>query len=184
MEILVESEYKYRVVRPRKRKGSMVMGAASTPPASATLGSVGVPGGGHLTAVTMLGSAASNGVDKRGLPLPSPSAFSSSSGMLRGLLMRRQTSQVSSSGLSSPLDDDIPSPLAEPSIIAGTTIYGDPTQDAGDEVKFSVEVTRIDRLSDTFCLEIRRAKGNLRSYKFLYDTLRGRLDLQRKIPTA
>jgi hypothetical protein len=51
-------------------------------------------------------------------------------------------------------------------------IYGDKAADQGDEVRFSVELTRIDRLDDTFSLDIRRLKGNLRSYKFLYDTLR------------
>lgn len=50
--------------------------------------------------------------------------------------------------------------------------FGDSNQDAGDEVRFSVELTRLDRLNDTFSLDIRRLKGNLRSYKFLYDTLR------------
>ncbi|KAF8064232.1 CAMK/CAMKL/Kin4 protein kinase [Lyophyllum atratum] len=181
VEIQVESEYKYRCLRAKRRKGSMIMGGASTPPSGA-LGNVGAAGGagGSLAAVTMVGSAASNGVDKRGLPLPSPSSFSAPGGMLRGLLMRRQSSQVSSTGLASPLDDDIPSPLAtEPGVILGATTYGDPAQDAGDEVKFSVELTRIDRLTDTFSLDIRRMKGNLRSYKFLYDTLRDRADLQR-----
>ncbi|KAJ6615362.1 hypothetical protein B0H10DRAFT_1677175, partial [Mycena sp. CBHHK59/15] len=52
------------------------------------------------------------------------------------------------------------------------TVYGDPSEDAGDEVRFSVELTRLDRLNDTYSLDIRRLKGNLRSYKFLYDTLR------------
>jgi len=50
-------------------------------------------------------------------------------------------------------------------------------QDAGDEVRFSAELTRLDRLNDTYILDIRRLKGNLRSYKFLYDTLRDRADL-------
>ena len=51
-------------------------------------------------------------------------------------------------------------------------VYGDKSADQGDEVRFSVELTRIDRLDDTFSLDIRRLKGNLRSYKFLYDTLK------------
>ncbi|KAG6865584.1 hypothetical protein C0991_001133 [Blastosporella zonata] len=162
VEIQVESEYKFRCVRTKRRKGSMVMGGASTPPQSSGAG-------GSLAAVTMVGSAASNGVDKRGLPIPSPT-FSAPGGMLRGLLMRRQSSQVSASG---PLEDDMSSPLTtEPTTTLGATAYGDPAQDAGDEVKFSVELTRIDRLNDTFSLDIRRLKGNLRSYKFLYDTLR------------
>ena len=52
-------------------------------------------------------------------------------------------------------------------------IYGDAAQDAGDEVCFSVELTRINRLKDTYILYIRRLKGNLSSYKFLYDNIRG-----------
>ncbi|KAJ7440132.1 hypothetical protein FB451DRAFT_1344127 [Mycena latifolia] len=51
--------------------------------------------------------------------------------------------------------------------IAGTNgVY------VGDEVRFSVELTRLDRLKDMYSLDIRRLKGNLKSYKFLYDTLR------------
>ncbi|KAJ7057855.1 hypothetical protein C8F01DRAFT_1306950 [Mycena amicta] len=41
------------------------------------------------------------------------------------------------------------------------------------EVRFSVELTRLDRLKDMYSVDIRRMKGNLKSYKFLYDTLRG-----------
>jgi protein-serine/threonine kinase len=99
--------------------------------------------------------------------------------MLRGLLMRRQSSQVSTSGLSSQLDNSFDgdvSPGNSPLVTEPPTliepVYGDQAQDAGDEVRFSVELTRLDRLNDTFSLDIRRLKGNLRSYKFLYDTLR------------
>lgn len=52
------------------------------------------------------------------------------------------------------------------------TVYGDFSEDVGDEIRFSVELTRLDRLKDTYSLDIRRLKGNLKSYKFLYDTLR------------
>jgi protein-serine/threonine kinase len=95
--------------------------------------------------------------------------------------MRRQSSQVSNSGLGSQpslaLDDDAVSPgnsplVTEPPQVIQDPIYGDTSNDAGDEVRFSVELTRLDRLNDTFSLDIRRLKGNLRSYKFLYDTLR------------
>ena len=47
-----------------------------------------------------------------------------------------------------------------------------PAEDAVDEVRFSVELTRLDGLHDTFSLDVRRLKGNLRSYKVLYDALR------------
>lgn len=96
--------------------------------------------------------------------------------MLRGLLMRRQSSQVSGSGsgTSAGYDDDTPNAsviVGEPGTMI-EPVYGDHPEDVGDEVRFSVEVTKLDRLSDTFSLDIRRLKGNLRSYKFLYDTVR------------
>jgi len=112
--------------------------------------------------------------------------------MLKGLLMRRQSSQVSG-------ETEAPSPeIATPPILspggvvqspggrghppgemAPQTMYGDPNQDQGDEVRFYVELTKLDGLKDTYSIDIRRLKGNLRSYKFLYDCITERLDLQR-----
>ena len=98
--------------------------------------------------------------------------------MLRGLLMRRQSSQVSAfthaesqNASEAALIAAAPTTDA-PAQITGEPIYGGVQQDQGDEVRFSVELTRLDRLDDTYSLDIRRLKGNLRSYKFLYDTLR------------
>ncbi|KAI0826494.1 Pkinase-domain-containing protein [Trametes gibbosa] len=173
IDIAMEHEYKYRCIRPKRKRTGLGLR----------------DGSGSLAAFTMVGSAASNGVDKRGLPLPSQSNASfgaSTGGMLRGLLMRRQSSQVStgtlhqvSPSLESEATSDtvlaaaVPAGSSEvPSPISLETIYGDQTHDAGDEVRFSVELTRLDRLDDTYSLDIRRLKGNLRSYKFLYDTLR------------
>ncbi|TFK95225.1 hypothetical protein BDV98DRAFT_518140 [Pterulicium gracile] len=51
-------------------------------------------------------------------------------------------------------------------------IYGAAAQDGGDEVRFSVELTRLDGLKDTYALDIRRLKGRLRTYQFLYDSVR------------
>ena len=115
-----------------------------------------------------------------------PSFGATTGGMLRGLLMRRQSSQVpsgpvhqvspsleSEAGADSVLASAVPGSASDVSSpISLDTIYGDQQQDAGDEVRFSVELTRLDRLDDTYSLDIRRLKGNLRSYKFLYDTLR------------
>jgi len=107
---------------------------------------------------------------------------SSSGGILKGLLMKRQSSQVSNSG-SQPVDSENSSPgnnesnpsLATPmndqSPSPSNTLYGDQSQDQGGEVRFSVELTRLDRLEDTYSLDIRRLKGNLKSYKFLYDCI-------------
>ena len=200
LEMQKETEFKYRCIRPKKRKWDGKDG----------LGRQTSDAGSGFTAYTMVGSAASNGVrtastgspwhhnahacqvDKRGLPVPSHPSFSGTGGMLRGLLMRRQSSQVSTHA-PPPVSSSVPSQSFEtepdsllsdssinhalPSALpAGTAvpepIYGDRTDDQGDEVRFSVELTRIDRLEDTLSLDIRRLKGNLRSYKFLYDTLR------------
>jgi hypothetical protein len=63
-----------------------------------------------------------------------------------------------------------PSDSSSPSEVV--LLYGGPTEDIGDEVRFSVELTRLGGLNDTYSLDIRRLKGNLRSYKFIYDTIR------------
>ena len=69
VEIQIESEYKYRCVRAKKRKGSMIVGAGG---ASSGLGSLGpAPGASSgstagLAAITIMGSAASNGVSYLG----------------------------------------------------------------------------------------------------------------------
>lgn len=167
VEIQLESEYKYRCIRAKRKKNAVGSSAASAASPTAS-----------LAAVTMVGSAASNGVDRRGLPLPSPSAFSGTGGMLRGLLMRRQSSQVSNHSVqqSLPFDDETAVVVSEP-LLMEDVAFGDPNEDVGDEVRFSVELTRLDRLNNTFSLDIRRLKGNLRSYRFLYNTLRNRADL-------
>jgi protein-serine/threonine kinase len=134
-------------------------------------------------------------VDKRGLPVPS--SFGSTGGVLKGFLLRRGSSQHGAANNTAPQETDgIIRPALVPSNSSlgnslvnsqdglsvtpstqGETIFGDVAADAGDEVKFSVELTRIDRLDDTYSLDIRRLKGNLRSYKFLYDSLREYVDL-------
>ena len=102
------------------------------------------------------------------------------------LLMRRQSSQPSNPS-SQPIDSESSSPgnnESNPSLATPTseptssvnTLYGDQSQDQGGEVRFSVELTRLDRLEYTYSLDIRRLKGNLKSYKFLYDSLREYVD--------
>ncbi|KAJ3843034.1 CAMK/CAMKL/Kin4 protein kinase [Lentinula raphanica] len=169
MEVQIESEFKFRCIRMKRKK---VPGASGSSP----VGFMGGSGNG-LAAFNMVGSAASNGVDKRGLPLPSHQNYSGSTGMLRGLLMRRQSSQVSA-GVGSSIEDDTPNSSLVVSESSGQEpLYGDPSEDVGDEVKFSVELTKLAGLNDMYSLDIRRLKGNLRSYKFLYDTIRVRAEL-------
>ncbi|KAI4294416.1 hypothetical protein K523DRAFT_241467 [Schizophyllum commune Tattone D] len=51
-------------------------------------------------------------------------------------------------------------------------LYGPPTHDALDEVRFALEITAFKNLEGQFLIEIRRLKGGLKSYKFLYETVR------------
>jgi protein-serine/threonine kinase len=98
--------------------------------------------------------------------------------MLKGLLMRRQSSQASASSV--PDEDTLISPVSagggqsptmEPFGSGPEPIFGDPSVDAGNEVRFSVEVTQLYGLQDTLSVDVRRMKGDLRSYQFLYNTI-------------
>ncbi|CAG8497322.1 9408_t:CDS:10 [Paraglomus brasilianum] len=62
-------------------------------------------------------------------------------------------------------------------IMLPEVIYGDSTVDSGDEIRFSVELCRISNLPGLYIVDIRRLKGNIWSYKFLYHTILEKLDL-------
>ncbi len=80
--------------------------------------------------------------------------------------MRRQSSQVSNNSIPNSSFSYDEGPDASSASLAGPRekisilssapaqepIFGDRTVDQGDEVRFSVELTRIDRLDDTFSL--------------------------------
>lgn len=50
-------------------------------------------------------------------------------------------------------------------------IYGDASIDNGDEVRFAVEVCRFKNLPGLYIVDIRRLRGNVWAYKFLYHKL-------------
>ncbi|KAI7824797.1 hypothetical protein BC939DRAFT_135088 [Gamsiella multidivaricata] len=65
-------------------------------------------------------------------------------------------------------------------------LYGEESIDSGEEVRFSIEICRIKNLMGIYCVDIRRMKGNLWAYKFLYHAVLNTLDLNGKggyIPT-
>ncbi|KAJ7247880.1 hypothetical protein B0H12DRAFT_733212 [Mycena haematopus] len=117
--------------------------------------------------------------ERPGTRTPSQSRLGAAGGVVfRGLLARRGSSPARPSlAENHPPDGSSIIPTEHPPPL--DTVYGDQMEDVGDEVRFSVELTRLDRLKDMYSLDIRRLKGNLKSYKFLYDTLRMRADLQR-----
>lgn len=57
------------------------------------------------------------------------------------------------------------------------TIYGDASVDPGDEVRFSVELCRIKNLPGLYIVDMRRMRGNVWAYKFIYRTLLDTLNL-------
>ncbi|KZV77233.1 hypothetical protein PENSPDRAFT_746989 [Peniophora sp. CONT] len=75
--------------------------------------------------------------------------------------------------------EDEGAPISKTLLADTNTIYGDLTQDLGDEVRFYVELTRVESTDGMCSLDIRRLKGNLRSYQFLYSTVRGVFSQQR-----
>ncbi|KAK4699568.1 hypothetical protein P7C70_g6692, partial [Phenoliferia sp. Uapishka_3] len=54
--------------------------------------------------------------------------------------------------------------------------YGD-SNDAGGEVRFYCEITRVTGLAGMYCIDMRRVKGELFSYRFVYTTLLSQLSL-------
>ncbi|KAL1925527.1 uncharacterized protein VTP21DRAFT_410 [Calcarisporiella thermophila] len=56
--------------------------------------------------------------------------------------------------------------------------YGDPYLDSGDAVQFTVELCRIRNLTGLYIVDIRRRKGNLWSFRFVYYSLLEKMDLK------
>ncbi|KAF9502106.1 hypothetical protein BDN71DRAFT_1459320 [Pleurotus eryngii] len=166
LQIYPEGEFKYRCVRV-KRDGEGVSETTTTSTAGKEADSQ-LPGGN--------GSMGSSQVDhRRGLRHAASSGMllNGASGLRGSLKIPRNVKRVAS------FDDDPVSPSSPISESPGLPpIYGDPLQDPGDEVRFFVELTRLDGLDDTYSLDIRRLRGNLRSYKFLHDVMRDCTNLQ------
>ncbi|KAF7729894.1 hypothetical protein EC973_003628 [Apophysomyces ossiformis] len=75
--------------------------------------------------------------------------------------------------LSGLLNDGDMSPDREP-------IYGNPSIDTGEEVRFVVEICRFRNLPGLYIVDIRRLRGPVWAYKFLYQKLLSLLDLNGK----
>jgi hypothetical protein len=56
-------------------------------------------------------------------------------------------------------------------------IYGEQGIDPGDEVQFSVELSKIENLPGLYVVDIKRTRGNIWAFKFLYHNLLDLLDL-------
>jgi hypothetical protein len=81
-------------------------------------------------------------------------------------------SSAVSSGISSSAMQITPEKGLEP-------IYGDASIDNGDEIRFAVEICRFKNLPGIYIVDIRRLRGNVWAYKFLYHKLIDFLDLEK-----
>ncbi|WVR04046.1 hypothetical protein IAU60_001045 [Kwoniella sp. DSM 27419] len=169
MDIKRENEFRLRCTRVRRRKAGPTTGLG--------LGSVMSVGSG-MGSFSLMSSASSSKTDSRGLPMPmSPSTGILSSGGLKGMLLRRGSSfsgqlprsdsEVFGSpslGSASPLASGDVKPANEP-------LYGEHSVDNGDEVKFMIELCRIKNLPGLYLLTIKRLRGSVWSFKFIYQTV-------------
>ncbi|PWY98950.1 Pkinase-domain-containing protein, partial [Testicularia cyperi] len=115
------------------------------------------------------------------------SMSSAGGGSLRSFLRRgsHQSQQSQHSGATSPKQGVamLPSSSTTSSQLHAQdenqppTVYGSHSIDGGQEIRFSVEVTRIKNLPGLYSLDIRRMKGNLWAYKFVYHALLERCQL-------
>jgi hypothetical protein len=60
------------------------------------------------------------------------------------------------------------------------SIYGDASVDSGDEIRFSVELCKFENLPGLYIVDIRRMRGNVWGYKFVYHQLLEALNLYGK----
>jgi protein-serine/threonine kinase len=106
--------------------------------------------------------------------MPQSPSMGGLSGGLKGMLLRRGSSYGSSTHL--PRSDSALSEtnLNSPRMSSPPTkepIYGEHSIDVGDEVKFTVEICRIKNLPGLYSLDIKRLRGNVWSFKFIYQTV-------------
>ncbi|KAL1410182.1 hypothetical protein Q8F55_004187 [Vanrija albida] len=150
IDIKQETEYRLRCTRVRRRKA------------------------GATTSISTGGFGRSD----RGLPLPSTPSGGISG--LKGMLLRRgssYSSQHSSALARSESDLLAASQSTTPSFVSPALgpvpepLYGDHSTDSGDELKFAIELCRIKNLNGLYLLQIKRLRGSVWSFKFIYQTI-------------
>ncbi|GAA6059924.1 hypothetical protein JCM10212_003064 [Sporobolomyces blumeae] len=191
VDMAMEGDYKIKCVRKSRKKAMAVTGSHRPSIAS----------GSTQSTSSSIGPAASSTLDRRsGLPA-SPSLPQSPSMGFRSLFNRSKYASGSPSLPTSPSFSTPGSPELDPLSSPMTTsvsqfsmlslsghatpapaqplpVYGgEKTADAGDEVRFVVELTRVKNLDRLYCVDIKRMKGGPWSYKHVYEQLLGVLEL-------
>jgi protein-serine/threonine kinase len=162
MDVKQEADYRLRCTRVRRRKAGPTTGL-----------STGAAGLGPIALVQ------SSSKSSDGRPLPSTGSGGLSG--LKGMLLRRGSSYSSYSShalarsesdlLASASTSTTPQ-LASPHLgPAPEPVYGEHAIDNGDEVKFVVELCRIKNLQGLYLLRIKRLRGSVWAFKFIYQTI-------------
>ncbi|KAL7419812.1 hypothetical protein Q5752_005728 [Cryptotrichosporon argae] len=158
IEVKKETEWRLRCTRVRRRKAGPTTG----------LGLGSVMGTGSVGGFSLMGSASMSRTDSRGLPVSSSQSGIGSG--LKGMLLRRGSSYSShAAGLASPKPSTPGLGPANP-VVQAEPLYGEHSIDNGDEVKFIVELCKMRNLSNLYHLNIRRLRGSVWSFKFIYET--------------
>ena len=129
--------------------------------------------------------SSSTAQDRRGSLVSTTSLTQSPSMGFRSLFGKKQQHAGGSTTPSSPnfsvpgtpsaQDHHSIDPLSSPQPLP---VYGgDKSADAGDEVRFVVELTRVKNLDRLYCVDMKRMKGMAWSYKHVYDQLLASLEL-------
>ncbi|WVN90406.1 uncharacterized protein L203_105642 [Cryptococcus depauperatus CBS 7841] len=167
-----ESDFKLRCTRAKKGR------VAST---GLGLGSVMSTGSG-MNPFSLMNNASTSRTDARGLPMPnSPSISKGSAAGIKGLLRRGSSrssahparfASATAENATSPSQSTLNLEMPETTGSAKPQpLYGKELMDAGDEVKFTVELCKMKNLPGLYILKIKRTKGNLWSFKFIYQTV-------------
>ncbi|OZJ01682.1 hypothetical protein BZG36_05358, partial [Bifiguratus adelaidae] len=167
LEVKCEGEFKLRCVRPKRKTNKAFKSGMH---ANLTSPSGGPPTSRH-------GFKSPADAKKRRM---------TTNGGLKTLLRKTSLTQTSKESLSSASPnmsiDDIRLPEHQtPGTPGGNQIlplYGDPSTDPGDEIRFAVELCKLKNFPNLYVVDLKRLRGNLWAYKFLYHSLLERLDLE------
>lgn len=166
-----QERFKLECLRPRKggRPALGSLGASLRtsvfPPSQAALERSSLTSSSHLAATRASGTAG---------PQPTPTGFR---GFLRRASAQPSTPEAGASVSSSvSMERSNSANSTKPTSADGTTssstaLYGESSVDGGQEVRFSVEITRLKNLPGLYSLDTRRLRGNLWAYKFVYTAL-------------
>jgi protein-serine/threonine kinase len=169
LDILRESEFKFKCVRPSKN-------AIRRPAPLAVPVSQDSPAGSN----TWKRTSTLRGLLGRRLSVPHAVPGSGSGENPSSIVGSTRTASNSSASTTIP-DGELTTtvPTTRPAAPL-TAVYGEASIDAGDEVRFVVEICKIKNLTNLYIVDIRRMKGSIWSYKFIYHHLLERLDLKSK----